>query len=62
MGNEDTKLDKLMPIAQRSFTSYEEMYRVVDFLNKTLKEKYNIMFGLTKNNEDDSMLITIYEF
>lgn len=62
MGNEDSKQEKLMPIAQRSFTSYEEMYRVVDFLNKTLKEKYNIMFGLTKNNEDDSMMITVYEF
>ena len=62
MGNEEFKQDKLIPIAQRSFTSYEEMYRIVDFLNKTLKEKYNIMFGLTKNNEDDSMVITIYEF
>lgn len=62
MDNEDFKQDKLIPIAQRSFASCEEMYRIVDFLNKTLKEKYNIMFGLTKNNEDGSMIITIYEF
>ncbi|WP_027363682.1 YpmA family protein [Desulfotruncus alcoholivorax] len=62
MDNEVSKQEKLIPIAQKSFSSYEEMYRIVDFLNKTLKEKYNIMFGLTKNNEDDFMTITIYEF
>ena len=62
MDSEVAKQEKLVPIAQRSFASYDEMYRIVDFLNKTLKEKYNIMFGLTKNNEEESMTITIYEF
>lgn len=35
-----------------------ELYRVVDFLNKNLKEK-NLIFGLSK--KDDKMIISIYE-
>jgi len=58
---EDNNQTKLIPIAQKSFTMYEDMYKVVDFLNKTLKDK-NVMFGLTKNNENNCMIISIYEF
>ena len=51
---------KLKIIAVKSFAPYEEMYKVVDFLNKTLKDR-RVMFGLTKN-ERGTMDITVYEF
>ena len=35
-----------------------ELYRIVDFLNKNLKEK-KLIFGLSK--KDDKMTISIYE-
>lgn len=47
-------------IAVKSFQPCGEMYKVVDFLNKTLKEKH-VMFGLAKN-EQGTVDITIYEF
>ena len=37
-----------------------EWYQVVDFLNRTLKDK-NIVFGLTKGPEEGSYQITVYE-
>ncbi len=52
---------KLELIAFKSFSMYEDMYKVIDFLNKNLKDK-KIMFGLTKNNEENNLTITIYEF
>lgn len=52
--------DKLELIATKSFKSYEEMYRVVDFLNKTLKDK-KVIFGLTKDKSKDTMSISVYE-
>jgi hypothetical protein len=45
-------------IACKTFTKYSEMYKVVDFLNKSLKDK-NIIFGLTKKG--DKMTINIYQ-
>jgi hypothetical protein len=36
----------------------EEIYKIVDFLNKNLKDK-DVIFGLTKKNE--KMNITIYK-
>lgn len=51
---------KLQLIATRSFAKYDEMYRVVDFLNKSLKEK-KVMFGLTKKKDTGEMVISIYE-
>ena len=56
----DQPKDKLALMAVKSFALYEEMYKVVDFLNKTLKEK-RIMFGLTKDKEKGKMVISIYE-
>ncbi|MBE0466960.1 MAG: DUF4264 family protein [Candidatus Desulforudis sp.] len=35
------------------------MYKIVDFLNKTLKDR-DIIFGLSKD-EDGNMVITIYQ-
>jgi len=51
---------KLELIAVKSFKTYDEMYKVVDFLNKTLKDK-RIIFGLTKDAARDTMSISIYE-
>ncbi|MEL7567946.1 MAG: YpmA family protein [Dehalobacterium sp.] len=50
---------KIELIAMRSFSAWDDMYQIVDFLNKSLKD-YNLMFGL-KNGEKGSMCITIYE-
>lgn len=51
---------KLDLIATKSFKPYEDMYKVVDFLNKTLKDK-KVIFGLTKNRSNDTMSISVYE-
>lgn len=52
--------DKLEIIATKTFKPYDEMYKVVDFLNKNLKDK-RIMFGLTRDNESGNLSISIYE-
>ena len=51
---------KLELIAFKSFSPYSEMYKVVDFLNKSLKER-KIMFGLTQDQNSGKMTITVYE-
>ncbi|MFZ5644349.1 MAG: YpmA family protein [Bacillota bacterium] len=51
---------KLELIATKSFTPYDDMYRVVDFLNKSLKDR-RLMFGLTKDRQSGMMTITVYE-
>lgn len=51
---------KLELIAVKAFKSYDEMYKVVDFLNKTLKDK-KVIFGLTKDSQKGTMTISIYE-
>lgn len=61
MENQELEQGKLELIAFKSFTAYEDMYKIVDFLNKNLKEK-KVMFGLTKNSEDNTLTISIYEF
>lgn len=50
----------LVMIAAKSFKEYDEMYKVVDFLNKTLKKK-NLIFGLTREQGNGIMKISIYE-
>lgn len=53
---------KLELIAQRSFPSSPELVYVIDFLNKSLKNK-KIMFGLSKGKDSEElMIIKIYEF
>ncbi len=52
---------KLEIIAFKSFTVNPELVYIIDFLNKSLKDK-GIMFGLTKNKEKNEMTINIYEF
>jgi hypothetical protein len=51
---------RLEPVAIKTLTANDELYKVVDFLNKALKEK-RVMFGLTKNGMENTMTITIYE-
>ena len=51
---------KLVLKATKSLKENEELYKVVDFLNKTLKE-HRLMFGLTKNPKDATMTISVYE-
>ncbi len=60
MQNSESNGDKLELLALKSFEAYEDMYKVVDFLNKSLREK-KLMFGLTKNQETGKMVISIYE-
>lgn len=61
MEEEDKRQGKLELIAFKSFNTNEELFYVIDFLNKNLKDK-NIMFGLTKDKEQAKMTINIYEF
>lgn len=49
---------KLELLATLKVNSGPELYKVTDFLNKTLKG-YHLMFGLTK--KDDMMTISVYE-
>jgi len=52
---------KLELIAHKNFSANDELIRVVDFLNKNLKEK-KIMFGISKDKEKNQMTINVYEF
>lgn len=53
--------DKLELIAFKTFNAHPDLVYIIDFLNKSLKDK-RIMFGLTKDREKDGMTINIYEF
>ncbi len=44
--------------AIKEFEKEVELYQIVDFLNKSLKDK-NLIFGIRKNG--DKSTITIYE-
>ncbi|MFZ3171507.1 MAG: YpmA family protein [Carboxydocellales bacterium] len=52
--------DRLELIATKTLTANEDMYKIIDFLNKTLKEK-RVMFGLTLNRTENTMTISVYE-
>jgi hypothetical protein len=62
MDNQPTKhpgvTGKLELIATQKVSVNGELYKVVDFLNKNLKN-YRLMFGLTK--KDENMVISVYE-
>lgn len=61
MQEADKSQGKLELIAFKSFNENDELFYVIDFLNKSLKDK-NIMFGLSKDKENGKMTINIYEF
>ncbi|NLP36230.1 MAG: YpmA family protein [Firmicutes bacterium] len=50
--------EKLELLATLKLKHNDEFYRVVDFLNRNLKN-YNLMFGVTKKGEE--MTFSIYE-
>ncbi|MCX7885326.1 MAG: YpmA family protein [Caloramator sp.] len=50
--------ENLNLIALMEFSEYENMYKVVDFLNKNLKQR-GLIFGLTRKNGKD--VISIYD-
>ncbi len=50
--------DKLELIASKEFIYHEEMYKVVDFLNKNLSEN-NLVFGITER--EGKNIINIYK-
>ncbi|MGC7847181.1 YpmA family protein [Desulforudis sp. 1088] len=58
MTKQQSGRSRLEMIANQSFAAYDEMYRVVDFLNKALKNR-GLIFGLTQE-KDGSMTIAIY--
>lgn len=60
MEHDETHRDKLELIAFKSFDVQDEMYKVVDFLNKSLKDR-NLMFGMTRNSSENTITISIYE-
>jgi len=58
--NEGSLTGKLELIAVKTFKNYDEMYKVVNFLNNTLKDK-KLIFGLTKDSANGTVTISIYE-
>lgn len=61
MEEEPKESGKLELIALKNFPANDGLVYVIDFLNKSLKNK-NIMFGLSKDKETEQMMIKIYEF
>jgi len=51
---------KLDLIATKTVPEWEHLYKVVDFLNKNIKDK-NIIIGLSKCRTENQMVVTIYE-
>lgn len=51
---------KLNLIAVKAFPVSENLIYIVDFLNKSLRD-HNLMFGLTKDKENNEMVLKIYE-
>jgi len=58
--NNNPQPGKLEIIAVKSFKESPEMYKIIDFLNKSLKHK-QVIFGIKKDDQADTMRITIYE-
>lgn len=56
--NPSGRQGKIELIASQRVSVNGELYKVVDFLNKNLKE-HRLMFGLTK--KEDKMVISVYE-
>ncbi|MGE4272665.1 MAG: YpmA family protein [Desulfitobacterium sp.] len=54
----DRKSGKIELIGTQKLKINSELYKVVDFLNKNLKE-HHLMFGLSK--KEDTMTISLYE-
>jgi F420-0:gamma-glutamyl ligase len=52
--------DKLMVIGTHVFTATDDLYQIVDFLNRNLKDK-DVIFGLSKvQDETNKMMLILY--
>ncbi|MGZ4031979.1 MAG: YpmA family protein [Tumebacillaceae bacterium] len=51
---------KLVTLATQPIDDPNDVYVVVDFLNRTLKDR-GLVFGLSKGEEDSRLQITVYE-
>lgn len=49
----------LQLIARKTFRANDELVKVVDFLNKTLKDR-KVLLGVTKDRDRQEMTISIY--
>ncbi|MGI5902017.1 MAG: YpmA family protein [Desulfitobacteriia bacterium] len=56
--NANDKQGQLHLIASQRFAPDSQMYKIVDFLNRSLRNR-NLLFGLTKS--EDGMNISVYE-
>lgn len=50
---------KLNVLATHTCQRADDLYLIVDFLNRNLKDK-DVIFGLSKSDEPDKMQITLY--
>lgn len=57
---DQAKPGKLELKATKTVQAYEDLYIIIDFLNKNLKE-HQVMLGLTKNTTANTMTISLYE-
>ncbi|MDD3268899.1 MAG: YpmA family protein [Syntrophomonadaceae bacterium] len=57
---EEEDRSKLELIAFKTFNATPELIYIIDFLNKSLKDK-KLMFGLSKDKEKNEMTVKIYE-
>lgn len=57
---DETHKDKLHLIAIKEFSPNPEMYKIIDYLNRSLRDN-NLLFGLAKNKENNTVSISIYE-
>lgn len=52
--------NKMMVLGTHTCTAVDDLYLLVDFLNRNLRDK-NVIFGLSKHpDETEKMLITLY--
>lgn len=52
--------DKLLVMATHHCTKTDDLYQLVDFLNRNLKDR-DVIFGLSLDKDNDSkMLLTLY--
>jgi len=60
VNNNQGEQNGLQLIARKTFRANDELVKVVDFLNKHLKDR-KVLFGLTKDRDGQEMTINIYE-
>ncbi|UOF89683.1 YpmA family protein [Fodinisporobacter ferrooxydans] len=46
-------------IATKKVTATDDLYQLIDFLNRNLKDR-DVVFGLSKSDEANKLVVTIY--